>query len=383
MSTAADYDTLVHALYQGIFDDTPWQAFLPRLRAATDALAVSLILRPPAENDPGLILNAARDGAITLRLADPGDHRPAAYRERFFAFDPFVNLPADTVVSLAELMPRAALLGSDYYRQYLAPIGVLHILGADTTTPEGLHASLRLSRGPDERAFGRRERLLCERLLPHLARAIRIHGRLNRMASERAVYASAVDRLAVASLLLDDQGRVLDCNSVAQQLLDERDGLLVQDQRLQLSDRRAQQTLQGLIAAALSTRQQQETTVVRTCRVPRPSGRRDLGLILRPVPLPAYADAPSAPAIAVFLRDPEQNREASAGDLASLFGLTPAEAALALALAGGLSIADAAGELGISPHTARAQLKSVFAKTGASRQAELVRLILKSAAPLA
>jgi DNA-binding CsgD family transcriptional regulator len=38
---------------------------------------------------------------------------------------------------------------------------------------------------------------------------------------------------------------------------------------------------------------------------------------------------------------------------------------------------------GISQHTARAQLKSIFAKTGVSRQAELVRLVLKSAASLA
>jgi DNA-binding CsgD family transcriptional regulator len=37
----------------------------------------------------------------------------------------------------------------------------------------------------------------------------------------------------------------------------------------------------------------------------------------------------------------------------------------------------------ISPHTARAQLKSIFSKTGVSRQAELVRLILKSVASLA
>ena len=33
-------------------------------------------------------------------------------------------------------------------------------------------------------------------------------------------------------------------------------------------------------------------------------------------------------------------------------------------------------------YTARAQLKSIFAKTGVSRQAELVRMVLKSVASL-
>jgi DNA-binding CsgD family transcriptional regulator len=65
-----------------------------------------------------------------------------------------------------------------------------------------------------------------------------------------------------------------------------------------------------------------------------------------------------------------------------LFELTPAEAKLAMLLARGLSLAEVAAAQTISPHTARAQLKSIFAKTRVSRQAELVRLILKSVASL-
>jgi len=45
-------------------------------------------------------------------------------------------------------------------------------------------------------------------------------------------------------------------------------------------------------------------------------------------------------------------------------------------------VAEAAEELSVSPHTARAQLKSIFSKTGVGRQAELVRLIVKSVANL-
>ena len=48
----------------------------------------------------------------------------------------------------------------------------------------------------------------------------------------------------------------------------------------------------------------------------------------------------------------------------------------------GLSLAEVSEAQNISQHTARAQLKSIFAKTGVSRQAELVRLVLKSVASL-
>jgi DNA-binding CsgD family transcriptional regulator len=86
--------------------------------------------------------------------------------------------------------------------------------------------------------------------------------------------------------------------------------------------------------------------------------------------------------VAVFISDPGQRGEPSEQTLSQLFGLTRAEAALATQLSRGLQLQDAADALNISPHTARTQLKAIFAKTGVSRQAELVRLLVKSVAAL-
>ena len=61
-----------------------------------------------------------------------------------------------------------------------------------------------------------------------------------------------------------------------------------------------------------------------------------------------------------------------------LFNLTPAETALALELANGLSLEEAAEELNIRRNTARAHLRSIFSKTGVRRQTELVRIMLNS-----
>lgn len=70
------------------------------------------------------------------------------------------------------------------------------------------------------------------------------------------------------------------------------------------------------------------------------------------------------------------NRNAASSDHSSRrLGLTAAEARLAAKLVQGLQIADAAESLGISTHTARTQLKSIFAKTGARRQSELLHLL--------
>jgi DNA-binding CsgD family transcriptional regulator len=68
--------------------------------------------------------------------------------------------------------------------------------------------------------------------------------------------------------------------------------------------------------------------------------------------------------------------------LAKLFGLTPAEAAFAVLLGDGLTLDEAAAEQSIARNTARAHLRSIFAKTGVSRQTQLVRLIVTSLAQL-
>ncbi|MCI5073658.1 helix-turn-helix transcriptional regulator [Oricola sp.] len=57
-------------------------------------------------------------------------------------------------------------------------------------------------------------------------------------------------------------------------------------------------------------------------------------------------------------------------------GLTPAETRLVESLLAGASVAEHAESLGISNNTARVHMQRVLEKTGARRQAELVRMLL-------
>ena len=61
--------------------------------------------------------------------------------------------------------------------------------------------------------------------------------------------------------------------------------------------------------------------------------------------------------------------------LCSAFGLTQAEAWIALGIMQGESLTTIAAARGIAVATARTQLKSVFAKTATHRQAELAAFV--------
>ena len=80
----------------------------------------------------------------------------------------------------------------------------------------------------------------------------------------------------------------------------------------------------------------------------------------------------------VYIRDAAGKSLASTAVTKQLFNLTPAETALSLELANGLSLEEAAEALNIRRNTARAHLRSIFSKTGVRRQTELVRIMLNS-----
>lgn len=381
-----DYNQLIGLVYEGALEARPWQSALPALREAMDAQVVSLVLRPPTANDQGVILNCIRPETggddNSSRLANSNDWEVSAYREQFFSLDPFINLPLDRVVALEDILPDDELISSDYYQHYLKPIDLFRILGVDTAEPGGMIARLRISRRGSEDGFKSSERELLEFVTPHLRRAIEIYARLNRMTAERDVYAGAVDQLSVASIILDEQGKLLTTNAVGRALLDQGAGLSLRDGRLMVEGREFNKELQSALTTIIKAQQNGETSVVRALRVPRPGVRSDLGLVIKPVPLSEWSEGQSSPSAAIFISDPDLKESTSRQVLGELFALTPAEANLATLLARGLSLAQVSDAQHISQHTARAQLKSIFAKMGVSRQAELVRLVLKSVASL-
>ena len=92
-------------------------------------------------------------------------------------------------------------------------------------------------------------------------------------------------------------------------------------------------------------------------------------MLLRRVP-----DA-ACEAIAVTIFE-SPSEEDGTDRLAAAFGLTPAEARVAGYVAHGLAPKEVAARCGVSPCTVRSQLRTLFAKTGARRQPELVRILL-------
>jgi DNA-binding CsgD family transcriptional regulator len=80
-------------------------------------------------------------------------------------------------------------------------------------------------------------------------------------------------------------------------------------------------------------------------------------------------------AVLVFVVDPARRTSIPVAQMMDAYGLTQAEARVALTSSSGSTIDETARLLGLSPNTIKTHLRRVFAKTGTGRQAELARLI--------
>ena len=119
--------------------------------------------------------------------------------------------------------------------------------------------------------------------------------------------------------------------------------------------------------------------VVQALSITRPSGRAKLGVLIRAIPLGQWSESRQRPGTVVFLRDPESSGAQPSQELVRrLFGLTRMEAQLALLLTEGLTLDEADEQMNVRRNTARTHLRSIFSKTGVTRQTMLVRLLLNS-----
>lgn len=165
---------------------------------------------------------------------------------------------------------------------------------------------------------------------------------------------------------LSARGDVVEMNLSARQMIERKDVLLLFTGHLAPASRRARSRFEVLIHSGLSGH-------VAEMLLPSVS---EVSLVLQIVPVAGQGQTrPNDVSAVLYVRDPRRDGKGYEAILQRLYGLTPAELRLVGILRRGISLQDAADMLGLSRNTARNQLQSVFDKTGARRQSELVFLL--------
>jgi DNA-binding CsgD family transcriptional regulator/PAS domain-containing protein len=273
-------------------------------------------------------------------------------------------------------MPKAELMRSEYYNDFLKPQDIhsammvrLAVRGAETAT-------INITRPARRGGFGASDLELARSLHPHLIRAF---GLGQKLAAGRAMtdgLGAVFDGSAHGLFLLDAEGRVRRLNRAAEAMLAGDRGLRLTGGRLAAVEATAGRTFAALVGRAAS--RDAGTRTGGSMALPCPASAAPLAVTVAPVR--ASGDGlvlGGGPVVIVCVTDTEAGVSLPEHKLREVFGLTPAEARLALALFEGASLTEAATALQISRFTAQNQLARVFEKTGANRQATLVKLMMR------
>lgn len=314
----------------------------------------------------------------------------ARYIAEFQAVDPRLRIAQQNphvIFSDVDVIDPRTFERSPIYAEFLRHQDFRYTLFFASPVQPGLVLAQALMRPKKLAHFGEEEKRRLERLLPHLRRALRLRWNLQRLRRPRSDLQEAIDRLPSPTLVLDASGRPLCMNRNVRRLLDEKDGLVLNEGRLDATSATASRELAAVLAETLRLG---EPTALRSLhtvappgivQIPREGGRA-LSLLFLPFGAadhPALGEVPRARAL-VIIHDPERVLRLNPELIAKVHGLTPTEAALAAALAEGETPVSIAKGRGSSEQTVRTHIKRILEKTGTSRQADLVRLLLAGGA---
>lgn len=196
----------------------------------------------------------------------------------------------------------------------------------------------------------------------HLARMLRMRDRLK--ATERRTHAleATLDSFEGAIVLLDSSGKVEFANASALDLAKGRGSLQIVGGRILLADHQADQRLQAAISSRHRVGGNGDSFIC----------HGDMAQPRRVHVMPCQRGAFSGCMVVIECGEVSLN---AARRLQLLYGLSPAEARVALGIADGQSASELAESLSVSPATVRTQLRHVFEKTQISKATQLSRLI--------
>lgn len=258
--------------------------------------------------------------------------------------------------------------------------GFSDYLGYRSFEDDGVVAFISLQRARSQGQATEEQIGLFSEMAPHLNRALRLTARFEELSLGRKAMEQVTDRLPFAVFILDDCARLLYCNAAAERMSADDDGLAMSGGGIHLASATAGRQYASNFAIATGKAGGMASSIV--CAA-RPSGKRAYVLWMAPITGAARGLFLQHASVILIATDPESAPRLPRDILMRACELTRREADVALQLAQGLSINEAAERLGIRRDTARSYLKSIFRKVDVNRQSALVRLVWSTTLGLA
>jgi DNA-binding CsgD family transcriptional regulator len=362
----AEFSTLLAAVYDASLNPSGWQ-WVSDLAARAFESPSCLLQFQNRANGIGQVL-----GHTSNLTPD----KMAAYTEYYFAHDLWATRAMEGGVGKAvlgsELVPEPEIFGTELYNDWLRPTGIFDLVGGSVALETGDVGLVGIHRAADARRFDHADRHWMGHFLKHFGRALDLQNRLGQTEHRLNVTLEALELLDVGVMVVNARALVIYANGAAEQHLRGRQGIALHHKMLNAVEPAQDAILKRLIQGASLGAVGRSISTGGLIAIKRGEAA-PLTLLVCPLSPNFMRFGSNEPVAMIFLGDSEANKRLPQTVLSKLYGFSATEGQLACALLAGQTVQDYAKRAGVSSNTARTQLKSIFAKTGYTRQSALIR----------
>lgn len=367
---------LIGQLYKAALSEDGWSETLQQIRMFLGGAGILLFYR----NDE----TGGLDGLIQDCMPEEGLRD---YAEHYIYVDPrvrqAVRAPEKRLLTDLQIVSESEMDRHEYYNWLSGFDGLRYYIGTRLFVDRNVSVLLAIQYTSKQHDLVVPETMtLLEAIIPHLENALRLNRQLNIQRTKVHGLLTAADTQGSGVIILNANQKIIFQNQAAENLTAQRDGLLIKDGFLVAADSECNWRLNRVLLQACRQIQIGTDQLSGMLQIERPSGKAPYSLLISPIMDQERYPGLREPAALVALHDPSSVTDILEERVAALYGLTPAEARLAVSISSGSSVRDYADRNSITENTVRTQLKQVFAKTETSGQVDLVRLLLSGPASL-
>jgi len=357
--------SIADEFYSAAVDHSRWYSALEGLATATGSRS-------------GELITIGSDAVVPINLMtniDPiinEDFR--ACRGGDPAFNPRVNAgmrsPVLKIMAECDFMTPEEHAVHPHYAEFARPWDIPYICLATLERRNDLLIGLAVVRSAREGHINSEQREVFASLAPHVRAAVRMQIALE--GNGAVLLKGALEALAIPAFVCGRLGEVQAMTAQAEELARGGRGLIMRQRHLRAFRDDEDKALSDAIARAARGLERPGAPAMSSVAI-RGTDESGTPLVLDVMSLPSVAlELSSTPRVLIVARGARGSESRKAAVLQGIYGFTSAETDVALQLAQGKSAETLAQERKVAVGTVRVQIKSVFAKLGVGRQAELV-----------
>lgn len=372
------FSELVCAIYDGAIDPAQWPQTLGRICGTLGFRKGTIDLnRVPAMTNLLNFHHGIDDGQAATMVSHYG-----GMPEVWGGLAATMTRPIDQPWIVSRIMTQEALQRTDYYRNWVGPMGLVDGAAIVLARDQGLLGSIRLATDATRGIIDDGLIDALTLLLPHCQRAARISGLLDATRGAVRNFQTVIDAMSMPIILISADCAIVHANPQAKTLLEQ--GSVLASQHGSLAS--PVPGLQHSIGNAVRRLALDEADIpgagvglpIRTC------DHSACTLHLLPLAQGAIRTQLAGDAVAaIFVSSASASQDFARDALQSMFDLTHAELGVFERILAGKSTQKIAAELRIASSTVRTHVLHLFQKTATHSRADLVRLAHALTRPVA